>query len=115
MTKKVHVKKGDKVLVLAGKDRGKMGVILKVYPDKNRVVVEGINIVTKHKKPRSATQPGGIIKQEAAIDASNAMLVCPRCNKATRVAREFLANGDKVRVCKKCKETIDVIKKAKKA
>ena len=115
MMKKVHVKKGDKVLVLTGKDRGKMGVILKVYPNKNRVVVEGINIVTKHKKPRSATQPGGIIKQEAAIDASNAMLVCPRCNKATRVAREILENGDKVRVCKKCKETIDVIKKAKKA
>ena len=84
MNKKVHVKKNDKVLVLTGKDRGTTGVILKVYPDKTRVVVEGINIVTKHKKPKSATQPGGIIKQEAAIDASNVMLVCPRCNKATR-------------------------------
>ena len=114
MAKKVHVKKGDKVLVLTGKDRGKMGVILKVYTDKNRVVVEGINIVVKHKKPRSATQPGGIVRQEAAIDASNVMLVCPRCNKATRVAREILANGDKARVCKKCRETIDIIKKAKK-
>ena len=115
MAKKVHVKKGDKVLVLTGKDRGKMGVILKVYVKKNRVVVEGINIVKKHKKPRSATQPGGIIEKEAAIDASNVMLVCPRCNKATRVAREILANGDKARVCKKCKETIDIIKKASNA
>lgn len=115
MAKKVHVKRGDKVLILTGKDVGKMGVILKVYTDKNRVVVEGVNIVKKHKKPRSATQPGGIIEQEAAIDASNVMLVCPRCNKATRVAREILANGDKARVCKKCKETIDIIKKANNA
>ncbi|MBP5427294.1 MAG: 50S ribosomal protein L24 [Clostridiales bacterium] len=115
MANKVHVKTGDKVLVLTGKDRGKEGKILKVYPNKNRVVVEGINIVKKHKKPRSAGQQGGIIEQEAALDASNVMLVCPRCNKASRVERKILENGDKVRVCKKCKETIDVIKKAKKA
>ena len=115
MANKVHVKRDDTVLILSGKDRGKQGKVLAVFPKKNRVVVEGVNVVTKHKKPRSATQQGGIIHQEAAIDSSNVMLICKRCNKATRVARKVLESGEKVRVCKKCNETIDTIKKTKKA
>lgn len=115
MANKVHVKRDDTVLILSGKDRGKKGKVLAVFPKKNRVVVEGVNVVTKHKKPRSAAQQGGIVHQEAAIDSSNVMLICKRCNKATRVARKVLESGEKVRVCKKCNETIDTIKKAKKA
>ena len=114
MASKVHVKKDDVVVIISGKDRGKKGKILRVDPKKSRVVVEGINIVKKHKKPRSANQQGGIIEQEAPLHSSNVMLVCKKCNKPTRVARKILENGDKVRACKKCNETIDIIKKAKK-
>lgn len=112
MKSKVHVKKGNKVLVLSGKDRGKMGQILAVDPDKNRVLVEGINKIKKHKKPRSQTDQGGRIEQENYIHSSNVMLVCSNCNKPTRTAKEILANGEKVRKCKKCDEIIDVVKKA---
>lgn len=114
MGSKVHVKKDDVVVVISGKDKGKKGKILRVDPKNNRVVVEGINIVKKHRKPRTANQQGGIVEQEAFIHASNVMLVCKKCNKPARVSRKILENGDKARVCKKCNGTIDIIKKAKK-
>lgn len=103
----LHVRKGDTVLVMAGKDKGKKGEILVAYPALNRIVVQGVNMVTKHQKPRGAQNPGGKQEFEAAIHASNVMLLCSKCGKATRNAHKFLENGDKVRVCKKCGETFE--------
>jgi len=110
---KVHVKTGDLVYVLTGKDKGKRGKVIKVFPDKGRVTVENVNIVKRHTKPRKADQQGGIIEKEAPIHSSNVMLVCPRCDKPTKIGKQILENGQKVRVCKKCKEVIDVIKDVK--
>jgi len=110
----VHVKSGDTVVVLSGKDRSKKAKVLKVIPKEQKVVVEGVNIIKKHQKPRNNYQQGGIIETEAPIHSSNVMLVCPRCNKPTKVAKEVSENGQKSRVCKKCKEVIDVIKEDKK-
>ena len=109
---KFNVKRGDNVLVLAGKDNGKTGKILVSYPKENRVVVEGVNIVTKAKKPKSAQDKGGIIKEEAPIDASNVMVICPACGKATRVAHSVV-DGKKVRTCKKCGASLDAVKAKK--
>ncbi len=108
---KLSVKRGDKVLILAGKDNGKTGKILVSYPKENRVLVEGVNIITKAKKPKSAQEKGGIFKEEAPIDASNVMVICPACGKATRVAHSII-DDKKVRTCKKCGASLDV--KAKK-
>ena len=105
---KVHVKKGDNVYVLSGKNRGRKGRILKVFPDDNRVLVESVNMAVKHKKPQR-TNPGGIIKQEAPIHASNVMLICEKCKAPTKVGRRVLDNGEKVRVCKKCNEIMDTV------
>lgn len=113
MKNKVHVKKGDTVLVLNGKDEGKKGKILKVIPEDSMVLVEGVNMSTKHKKPRSQQQQGGIIHQESPIHSSKVMLVCPRCGKPTRIKKHVLENGEKDRECKKCKGTIDIVKEAK--
>lgn len=110
---KVHVKVDDTVYVLRGKDKGKTGKVLSVLPAKQRVIVEGVNEVTKHVKPRSAAQPGGIIHQEAAIAASNVMLVCPKCKRPAKTGRKILDNGEKIRFCKACGETIDTIRNAK--
>ncbi|AUS98135.1 50S ribosomal protein L24 [Clostridium thermosuccinogenes] len=113
MANKVHVKKGDTVYVLSGKDKGKKGKVLRVIPDKSMVIVEGVNMSTKHVKPRNAYQQGGIIHQESPINSSKVMLVCERCGKPTKIGKRILENGEKQRVCKKCNEVIDVIKKAK--
>jgi large subunit ribosomal protein L24 len=110
---KVHVKKGDTVYVLSGKDRGKKGKVLKVIPDRGMVLVEGVNMTTKHKKPRNRYQQGGIIHQEAPIYSAKVMLVCERCGRPTKVKKELLDNGTKSRICKKCNETIDIIREAK--
>jgi len=103
----VHVKKGDTVVVITGKDKGKKGKVLQVLPKKNRVIVEGVNMVTKHQKPNQQMQQGGIINQEAAINASNVMLWDKKANQGVRVGYKLLANGDKVRVSKKTGEVID--------
>ena len=97
---KVHVKTGDTVVVLSGKDKGKKGKVLAVSPKEGKVIVEGLNIVTKHVKPRSAQQQGGIVEAEAAMYASKVQLVCPKCGKTTRTGHKFLEDGTKVRVCK---------------
>lgn len=99
--------KGDKVLVIAGKDKGKTGVITASNSKTRRVTVEGVNIVTKHRKPRSQKDRGGIKREEAGIDVSNVQIVCPACNKATRIAHTFDEQGKKHRVCKKCGALID--------
>lgn len=106
---KVHVKKGDTVVVLSGQDKGKKGKILSVNPDKSTVLVEGVNIRTKHKKPRNAQQQGGIMKQEAYIHSAKVMLVCTKCGKPTKIEKQILDSGSKARVCKKCNEQIDIL------
>jgi large subunit ribosomal protein L24 len=101
----MQIKKKDKVVVLAGKDKGKQGEILKCYLDKDRVVVSKVNFVKRHTKP-TQTDPGGIVEKEAPIHVSNVQLVCVKCNKPTRIKFEKLSDGSKVRVCKKCGEII---------
>ena len=99
--KSLHVKKGDTVVILSGDDRGKKGKVLGTVPSERKVVVEGCNMVTCHIRPRKQGEEGGIMKREAAIYASKVQVVCPKCDKGTRVAMEF--KGDKkVRVCKHC-------------
>ena len=109
MANKVHVKKEDTVLVLTGKDKGKKGKVLSVNPSTYQVLVEGVNMSTKHKKPRGRYQQGGIIHQESPVNSSNVMLVCDKCGKPTKVAKKILDDGQKVRSCKHCDEIIDVI------
>ncbi len=114
---KVNIKKGDKVMVITGKDKGKDGKVLSVLKDGTRVVVEGVNIVAKSKKPRSAQETGGIIKKEAAIDASNVMHICPACGKVVRIKHAEAPAGSTVksiRVCAKCGAPIDEKKSAAK-
>ncbi|MCD6224486.1 MAG: 50S ribosomal protein L24 [Deltaproteobacteria bacterium] len=109
MTKnKVHLKKDDKVKIIAGKDRDKIGKIVKVIRKDSRVLVEKINIVKKHSKPSATNRQGGIIEQEAPLHWSNVMLVCNKCLKAVRIKMKLLEDGKKVRVCRKCNEMIDV-------
>ncbi len=98
---------GDNVVVIAGKDKGKTGKITARDSKNGRVTVEGVNIVAKHRKPRSQKDRGGIKREEASIDVSNVQLICPSCNKATRVAHTFDQQGNKHRVCKKCGAVID--------
>ena len=106
----MHVRKNDQVMVITGKDKNTKGKITVAFPKTGKVIVEGVNMVTRHQKARNAMQPGGIVKKEAAIDASNVMLICPKCGKPTRVSHKVNvavdANGKKnrtmVRVCKKC-------------
>ncbi len=101
----LNVKKGDTVVVIAGKDKGKKGKILTALPKTHRVIVEGANMITRHVKPMGA-KSGGRITKEGTIDVSNVMLVCPKCGKATRVSHRV--DGDKkFRVCKKCGAVID--------
>ena len=97
----MNVKKGATVVVLSGKDRGKQGKVLGTVPADGKVVVEGINMVTCHVKPRKQGEQGGIVKREAALAACKVQVVCPKCSKATRVARK-VENGKKTRVCKHC-------------
>ncbi len=103
---KMTIKTGDNVVVIAGKEKGKTGKVAKVYADKNRVLVDGVNIVSKHQKARSQQEKSQIVKKSAPIDASNVQVICPVCGKATRVAHAEI-NGKKVRVCKKCNGSLD--------
>ena len=108
----MKVKKNDTVLVITGKDAGKTAKVLAALPKANRVIVDGVNVQKKHKKARSAQEVSSIQNQAGPIDASNVMVVCPVCNKATRVA--YAVEGDKkARVCKKCGAMLDTTKEAK--
>ena len=104
---KLHVKKGDTVEIISGKDKGKKGKVLEVSPKEQKIIVEGINVAQKHVKPRAVGQQGGIVSVEAPMYACKAMLVCPKCGKRTRVAHKILKDGSKERVCmhKDCGET----------
>lgn len=106
-TKKMRIKKDDIVQITAGKELGKKGKVLKVFPSEDKVMVEKLNMIKRHTKPSQKMREGGIVEKEAKLDLSNVMLVCSRCDATTRVERKVLENGKKVRVCKKCKEVID--------
>lgn len=109
----LHVKKGDKVIVLSGDDKGKTGKVLQIFPKEGRAIVEGINMVYRHKKPRSAQEAGGIVKTEAPIYLSKLQVVCPECGAPARMG--FAMVGDeKSRVCKKCGKAIDIKEKKEK-
>ena len=102
-----HVRKGDTVIVVAGKERGKKGKVLRVIPEKNRVVVERINMIKKHQKPTQKLRQGGIIEREGAIHLSNVMLVDPGSDRPTRIGMRALSDGKKVRVAKRSGEMLD--------
>ena len=106
MNKKLHVRKGDNVIVLSGKDKGKKGKILSVMPKSGKVIVEGVAVATKHKKPRSQADVGGILHQETPIYACKVMHICDKCGQPTRIARKVLEDGSIARVCKKCNEIL---------
>lgn len=103
---KVHVKTGDTVIVLSGTERGKKGKVLEVSPKEGKVIVEKVNLVKKHVKPRRMGEQGGIVEAEGAMYASKVQIVCPRCNKPTRVGHKVLTDGTKERICKKCGEAL---------
>lgn len=104
---KFHVKKGDKVQIMAGKDRGKKGKILRTFPAKKRVVVEGANIIKKHVKPTQKSPQGGIVETPGSIHISSVQLICPQCNQPTRIGSKRNEEGKRVRICRKCDGDID--------
>lgn len=103
----MKIRKNDNVLVIVGKDKGKKGKIHQVYTEKDRVLVEGVNIIKRHTKPRGTVRQAGIVEKEAPLHVSNVMLLCGKCGKPTRVGMRFLENGNKVRFCRACQEVID--------
>jgi large subunit ribosomal protein L24 len=104
---RMKLRRGDTVKVITGKDAGKTGKILRVVPDKGRVIVEGVNFVKKHARRTREDRAGGIHQIEAAVHVSNVMLVCPKCHQATRIGAQTLADGTKVRRCVQCGEVVD--------
>ncbi len=104
---KLHVKKDDIVKILAGKEQGKTGKVLRVLPGKGRVVVESLNVIKRHTRPNQLNPEGGIVEKEAPLSISNVMLVCGSCNQATRTGVRLLEDGTKTRYCKKCNESVD--------
>jgi large subunit ribosomal protein L24 len=103
----VQVRKNDSVMVIGGKERGKTGKVLRVLPDEHAVIVERLNMVKRHTKPRGPQQPGGIVEKEASIPASNVMIMCDKCNAPVRIGRKILADGKKIRICRRCSEALD--------
>jgi large subunit ribosomal protein L24 len=102
------IRKNDNVVVTTGKDRGKRGRVLKVLPEKNRVIVEGVNFIKRHTKPNPQRNiKGGLVEREAPLHASNVQVVCPDCGRATRIGRRVLEDGRKVRFCRKCEGVVD--------
>jgi large subunit ribosomal protein L24 len=103
----MKIRKEDNVLIIAGKDKGKKGKVRFVYPNRNRVLIEGVNMIKTHSRARQQVRQAGIIEREAPIALSNVMLICTRCNKPARVGFKILDDGRKVRICRSCKEAID--------
>ncbi len=102
------IRRNDTVVVMTGKDRGKRGRVLRLLPDTNRLVIEGVNFIKRHTRPNPGRNvKGGIVDREAALHASNVQLVCPECGAATRVGRRVLGDGRKVRICRKCDGVVD--------
>jgi large subunit ribosomal protein L24 len=103
----VQIRKNDSVMVIAGKERGKTGKVLRVLKEKDAVIIERLNIVKRHTKPRGPQQTGGIVEKEAAIHASNIMIMCEKCNAPARIGHKILADGKKIRICRNCTEALD--------
>jgi len=103
----MNIKQDDTALVIAGKDRGKRGRVREVYPADNKVIIEGVNIVKKHTRGRMGARQAGIVEQEARMDAGKVMVVCPNCNRATRIGHTYLPNAQKVRQCRHCGQPFD--------
>ena len=102
------IRKNDNVIVTTGKDRGKRGRVLKGLPEKNRVIVEGVNTIKRHTKPNPQRNiKGGLVEREAPLHASNVQIVCPDCGRATRIGRKILGDGRKVRICRQCEGVVD--------
>jgi large subunit ribosomal protein L24 len=104
----IHIKKGDNVAVISGKEKGKKGKVLHTVPKKQGAIVEALNMITRHERPSQQNPQGGMVQREAPIHVSNLMVICTKCNQPTRVGRRILEDGSKVRTCKKCSEIIDV-------
>lgn len=100
------IKKNDNVKILTGKDKGKTGKVLAVFPEKERALVQGLNLVKKHMRRTKEDQQGGVIQKESSISVSNLMVVCQKCSSPTRIGFSKLSDGTKIRICKKCKELI---------
>ena len=105
--KKFYIRKNDKVMVITGKEKGKIGTVLKIIPEKERGIVEKLNMIKRHTKPGGRSAKGGIVEKESPIHISNLMLVCGKCAEATRIGKKVLEDGSKVRFCKKCGEMLD--------
>jgi large subunit ribosomal protein L24 len=105
--KKFYIRKNDKVMAITGKEKGKIGTVLKIIPEKERAIVEKLNMVKRHTKPGGKSAKGGIVEKESPIHISNLMLVCGKCAEATRIGKKVLEDGSKVRFCKKCGEMLD--------
>ncbi len=105
-TRKFKVRKNDTVMVIVGRDRGKTGKVLRVLPVPGRVIVERLNIVKRHTKPRGAASPGGIVEREAPLDISNVMVMCDRCNAPVRMGFKLAADGSRSRVCRRCGDVL---------
>jgi len=103
----MKIKKEDTVLVIAGKDKGKKGKVRQIMPKDNVLIIEGVNIIKRHMKPRGQARQAGIIEREAPLQISNVMLLCPKCNKPVRIQSKILEDGKRVRVCGKCDEVIN--------
>ncbi len=104
---KLHVKKDDLVMIVAGKDKGKSGKVLRVLPEKERVLVENLNLIKRHTRPSQTNSEGGIIEKEAPVAISNVQLLCPGCSKPARTGIKVLEDGSKARFCKKCNEIVN--------
>ncbi|MGH7772818.1 MAG: 50S ribosomal protein L24 [Candidatus Binatia bacterium] len=103
----MNIRKNDSVMVIAGKERGKTGKVLRIVPEKGVAIIERVNLVKRHTRARGAQQPGGILEKEAPIQASNLMVMCDKCNAPVRVGRKVLPDGGKVRVCRRCGDPLE--------
>lgn len=103
----MQIRKNDSVMVIAGKERGKTGKVLRVITKKDAVIIERLNLVKRHTKPRGPQQPGGIVEKEAHIPVSNIMIMCDKCNAPVRLGRKILGDGQKIRICRRCGEATD--------
>ena len=103
----MQIRKNDSVMVIGGKERGKTGKVLRVLPDNDTVIIERLNIVKRHSKPRGPQQAGGIVEKEAPIHASNVMFMCDKCNAPVRIGHKLLTDGSKIRICRRCHEAVD--------
>lgn len=103
----MNIKKNDNVVVIAGNDKGKKGKVLKTIPDKGRAIVEGVNFIKRHTKPRKQGEKSGILEKEAPINATNLMVICAKCDKGVRIGSRILSDGRRARICRSCGEMLD--------